>query len=85
VEFEYIMLFVLLVGGGVGIGIPLVKLINAIVPKKRDPLKEAKERLEAAKLEAEAAKLNREANKITEHLYDECLEEEPLEKPHTKA
>jgi len=53
------------------IGIPLYRLVNAIVPRKRDPLAEAKERLEQARLEAEAARINKETERLYEHMYDE--------------
>lgn len=74
--FEDIML---LLGLGVGtffIGIPIYKLLRAVTPKKRNPVKEAQERLEATKADAEAARLNKEAEKVYEEIYQEALDDE---------
>ena len=57
------------------IGIPLYRLVNAVVPKKRNALAEAKERLEQARLEQEAARINKETEKLYEHMYDEDLKQ----------
>lgn len=56
------------------IGVPFYKLVKEIVPKKRDPVAEAKQRLVQAQLEIEAAKLNKEAEQIYEKLYSDTLE-----------
>jgi hypothetical protein len=57
------------------IGIPFYKLVKAMIPPKRNPLAEAKERLEQARLEAEAARLNKETEQVYSRLYTETLEE----------
>lgn len=58
------------------IGIPMFKILKALVPRKYDPLKEAKEKLELARKEAEAARLNKEAERLYEQMYNEALEEQ---------
>lgn len=58
------------------VGIPLYKIVKNILPKKRDPLKEARERLEIAHKEAEAAKLNKEAEKLYDQMYSETLDDQ---------
>jgi hypothetical protein len=65
-----------LLGLGIGvffIGIPLYKLVRALIPEKRDPVQEAKQRLEVAKADAEAARLNKEAEKVYEEIYQDVL------------
>lgn len=57
------------------IGIPTVKLINSLIPKKHDPLADAQERLEIAKKEAEAARLNKEAEKLYSSMYEDALQD----------
>lgn len=47
-----------------------------MVPSKKDPVVEAKERLEVARAEAEAARLNKETEKVYSHLYEEVLQDE---------
>lgn len=74
--FEDIILLLLFGVGIFLIGIPTYKLVAAIVPKKRNPLKEAKERLELVRVEIEAAKLNKEAEKLAENLYSETLDDD---------
>lgn len=81
--FEDLILLLLIGSSVFFIGIPLVKFINQLIPKKRNPLLEAKQRVEQAHLELEAARLNveaektsKEAEKIYEHLYDETLEDD---------
>lgn len=72
----------ILIAMGVGvffIGIPLIKLVKQLTPKRRDPLAEAKEKLEQAKLEVQAAKLNKEAEEVYSHLYEDVLNEEKNE------
>lgn len=58
------------------IGIPFYKLVRAMIPERRDPVKEAKIRLEAAKADAEAAKLNKETEKVYEEIYHDVLEDD---------
>jgi hypothetical protein len=60
------------------------RLYRRIVPAKRNPVREAKERLEAARLEAEAARLNKETEHIVEELYNEEVNEDPHQKEHVK-
>lgn len=74
--FEDILL--LLMGGAAifFIGIPIYRFVKLVVPQKRNPLVEAKERLERARLEAEAARLNKEAEKLYEQIYKESLQDE---------
>jgi hypothetical protein len=74
--FEDILLLLGLGASIFLIGIPFYKLVRAVIPERRDPVKEAKIRLETAKADAEAAKLNKEAEKVYEGLYNEALEDE---------
>jgi len=74
--FEDLLLLIMLASGIFFIGMPGFKLIRTLIPKKTNPLEEAKERLEQAKLEAEAARLNKETEKVYSHLYEESLEED---------
>lgn len=46
---------------------PSVKFIRLLLPKRYDPVKEARFRLDTAKQELEAARLDKE----TEHVYEE--------------
>lgn len=73
---EDILLFLLIGGGVFLIGIPFYKLIRAVVPNRRNPVQEAKERLEQARLELEAAKVNKEVEKVYENLYSDVTEDE---------
>ena len=57
------------------VGIPFVKLVNHLIPKKRNPVAEAQEKLQQAKLELEATKLAKETEQIYSTLYDEVLNE----------
>lgn len=71
--FEDIMLIF-----GVGVTalfvvIPGYKLIKSLLPQKRNPLKEARERLEIAKQEVEAARLDKERERLYDELYNESL------------
>jgi len=71
------ILLLLLMGSGVFlIGIQFFKLVRAVVPNRRDPVKEARERLEQARLELEAAKFNKEVEKVYEDLYSDVTEDE---------
>lgn len=73
--FEQV-LFLIAIGIAVFmIGIPLVKLVKAMVPPNKDPLAEAHKRLEIAKKEAEAARLNKEAEQLYQKMYQEALED----------
>jgi hypothetical protein len=83
---EDLLLLVAGVGAVFLIGIPFYRLVKAVVPKKRDPLAEARERLEQARLEQEALKLNKETEKLYEHMYDVRLgEQESTERQSTEA
>lgn len=73
--FEDILLLLGLGAGVFFIGIPLYKIVRIILPQKRDPVKEAKQRVEVARADAEAAKLNKEAEKIYEELYSDVLDD----------
>lgn len=73
---EDILLFLLLGSGVFLIGLPFYKLVRTIVPNRRNPVKEAKERLEQARLELEAAKVNKEVEKVYEDLYSDVTNED---------
>ncbi len=73
--FEDLLFLLMLASGVFFIGIPGYKLISRLIPKKINPLEEAKQRLEHAKLEAEAAKLNKETEKLYSHLYEDTIQE----------
>lgn len=74
--FEQLLLLALLASSVFLIGIPLYKLVRAIVPKKRNPLAEAQERLEHTRLEVEAARLEKEREKLYNNMYEEALQNE---------
>lgn len=74
--FEQLMLLLLLATSIFLIGIPLFKLVAALIPKKRNPLAEARVRLEQTRLEVEAAKLDKEREKLYNKMYDESLQDE---------
>jgi hypothetical protein len=74
--FEDILMLLALGGSVFFIGIPIWKLIRTIVPPKRDPVAEAKQRLAVAKADAEAAKLNKETEKVYEELYQDVLQDD---------
>jgi len=77
--FEVILMWLTLGAAVFLIGIPVFKLVKAVLPKKeRNPLAEAKVRLEHARLEVEAAKLNKETERLYENLYQEALAEDEL-------
>jgi hypothetical protein len=72
-------ILILLLFGAVSIffiGIPLFRLVQKLIPEKRDPVKEARQRLEQARLEAEAARLNKETEKLYENLYHDVLDDD---------
>jgi hypothetical protein len=73
---EQLLLVALLISSVFLIGIPLVKLVRAVVPKKRNPLAEAKERLEHARLEVEAARLEKERSKLYNTMIEETLQDD---------
>ncbi len=77
---EDLLVFIAIGIGVFFIGIPLIKLVKQLTPKKRNPLAEAKEKLEQARLEVEAAKLNKEAEEVYSYLYEDVLNEEKNEK-----
>ncbi len=82
---EDIMLLTLLGVAVFLIGIPIFRLVKAVLPKKeRNPLVEAKSRFEHARLEVEAAKLNKETEKMYEDLYQEALEDQEDEQHKEK-
>lgn len=74
--FEGILILLMLASAVFFVGIPLIKLFKLMVPSKKDPVVEAKERLEVARAEAEAARLNKETEKVYSHLYEEVLQDE---------
>ena len=74
--FEDILIFLICGAAVFLIGIPLYKIARHLIPKKRNPLAEAKERLEVARLEAEAIKLNKETEHVYDHMYEEALEDD---------
>ena len=74
--FEDILMLIALSSGVFFIGIPIWKLIRTLVPQKRDPVAEAKQRLAVAKADAEAAKLNKETEKVYEELYHDVLQDD---------
>lgn len=73
--FEDIMLLILLGSSVFLIGIPTYKFVRKIVPSKKNPLADAKERLDQARLEVEAARLDRERDKLYNQMYNDALEE----------
>jgi len=77
--FEQLLLIALLASSVFLIGIPLYKLVRAIVPKKRNPLAEAQDRLEQTRLEVEAARLEKEREKLYSKMYEEALQEDETE------
>ena len=74
--FEQLMLLLLLASSVFLIGIPLFKLVGRLIPKKRDPLAEARARFEQAQLEVEAARLDKEREKLYNKMYTEALQDE---------
>lgn len=74
--FEGILILLMLASAVFFVGIPVIKLIKLMVPSKKNPVVEAKERLEVARAEAEAARLNKETEKVYSHLYEETLQDE---------
>lgn len=75
--FEDIILLLLLGSGVFLIGIPMYKLVKAVLPqKRRNPVKDAQEELEQARLQLEAARLNKERERIYEQMYSETLEDD---------
>jgi len=81
---EIVMMLVLLTGGVFIIGIPIYRYVNAVVPKKRNNLAEARERLEQARLDAEAAKLHKEAEKLYDKMYEESLQDDEQQNQQEK-
>jgi len=77
--FEQLLLIALLASSVFLIGIPLYKLVRAMVPKKRNPLAEARDRLEQTRLEVEAARLEKEREKLYNKMYEEALQEDETE------
>lgn len=77
--FEDLLLLALLASGVFLIGIPLFKLVRTLIPKKRNPLAEARERLEQTRLEVEAARLEKEREKLYSKMYEEALQEDETE------
>lgn len=77
--FEQLLLLALLASSVFLIGIPLYKLVRAMIPKKRNPLAEAKDRLEQTRLEVEAARLEKEREKLYNKMYEEALQEDETE------
>lgn len=77
--FEGILILIMLASAIFFIGIPLAKLVKLMLPVKKDPIGDAKERLEVARAEAEAARLNKETEKVYSHLYEEALQEDEEE------
>lgn len=74
--FEDIMLLILLGSSVFLIGVPFYKLVKKVVPHKKNPLVDAKERLEQARLEVEAIRLDKEREKLYNQMYKEVLEDE---------
>jgi hypothetical protein len=83
--FESVLLFIAVGIAVFFIGIPLIRLVKALIPPKRDPLQEAQLRLEVAKKEAEAARLNKEAEKLYQRMYQEVLEDEASQEEKEKS
>lgn len=74
--FEGLLIMVLVTCTVLLIGIPAYKMIRELIPKKANPLADAKIRLEVARQEIEAARLNKEAEKIYNSLYEEVLQDD---------
>jgi hypothetical protein len=83
--FESVLLFIAVGIAIFFIGIPLIKLVKALIPPKRDPLQEAQQRLEIAHKEMEAARLNKEAEKLYQKMYQEVLDEETSQEEKEKS
>lgn len=77
---EDLLIFIALGAGIFFIGIPLIKLVNQLKPKKRDLLAEAKEKLEQALVEKEAAKISKETEQVYSEMYSDVLSEDTNEK-----
>jgi len=77
--FEQLLLLALIASSVFLIGIPLYKIARTLVPKKRNPLAEAKDRLEQTRLEVEAARLEKEREKLYNKMYEEALQEDEIE------
>lgn len=73
--FEQLLIFVAIFLAIFMIGIPLIKLVKALIPVKKDPLAEAKIRLEVARKEAEAARLNQETDKIYNQICNDIVDD----------
>jgi len=71
--FESALILVMGIVATFLIGVPFYKLVRQLIPKKRDPLAEARARLEQAQLEAEAARLNKRVEEIYEETYSDVL------------
>jgi len=79
--FEDILILLAAASGIFFIGIPVFKLIRALLPApKKNPLVEAKVRLEEAKLNVEAAKLDKQAQELYDHLYEDVLQDDADQK-----
>jgi hypothetical protein len=83
--FETLLIFVALGVAVFFVGIPLIKLVKALVPPKKDPLKEAQLRLELAHKEAAAARLNKETEKLYTKMYQEVLEDDTSQEEKEKS
>jgi uncharacterized protein (DUF3084 family) len=77
--FEQLLLLALLASSVFLIGIPLFKLVRAMIPKKRNPLAEAQVRLEQARLEVEAARLEKERSRLYNKMIEETLQDDEEE------
>jgi hypothetical protein len=73
--FEQLLIFVAIFLAIFMIGIPLIKLVRALIPVKKDPLVEARIRLEVARKEAEAARLNQETDKIYNQICNDIVDD----------
>jgi hypothetical protein len=77
--FEDILLLMILASGVLLVGVPTYRYVKAVLPQRKNPLAEAKERLEKARLEVEAARLDKEREKLYEKMYKEVLQDEEPE------
>jgi len=72
--FEDILIIIATGLGVFFVGIPAWKIVRLLVPKKRDPLQEARDRHEQARIALEVAKLDKATNDVIEDLYQEATE-----------
>jgi len=83
--FEELLILLTMGAGVLLVGVPLWKILRAIVPAKRNALAEAKERLEKARIDIEAARLDKETSELYDKMYKEVLEDEEAASEEAEA